>query len=62
MELLKRSAPVLKWVEDSDGIELRVRFSNQALDIFFVVPAAVVASVGNDEKRPFGVVSPLHLA
>src|SRR5436309_12788928 len=61
MELLKRSAPVLKWVGDSDGIELRVRFSNQALDIFFVVLAAVVASLGSDEKRSFGVVRLFHV-
>src|SRR5947199_10871490 len=59
MELLKRSAPVLKWVEDYDGIELRVRFSNQALDIFFVVTTDIVASVGNGEKRPFGMMSPI---
>src|SRR5947208_15973051 len=46
MELLKRSAPVLKWVEDSDGIELRVRFSIQSLAIFYVVTVSVVAAVG----------------
>src|SRR5208283_394990 len=62
VELLRRSTPIPKRVKNADGIELGIRFSDQALDIVFVVPTMIITSIGKDEQGTFGVVCTPHLA
>src|SRR5208337_4406426 len=62
VELLRRSITISKRVKNADGIELSIRFSDQALDIVLVVPAMIIASIGKDEQGTFGVVCTPHLA
>src|SRR6267142_1906153 len=46
VELFRGTTTITKRVENSDGIKLGVGFPHQPLDIAFVVPAMIIASVG----------------
>src|SRR5271157_1089825 len=62
VELLRRSTTISERVKKSDGIELGIRFFDQALDIVLVVPTMIITSIGKDEQGTFGVVCTPHLA
>src|ERR1051326_2800907 len=46
VELFGGTSAISKRIKNTDGIELSVGFSNQTLDIAFVVPTMIIASVG----------------
>jgi len=62
VEFFRRTIAITKRVVNADGVELGVRFLNEALDIVLVVPTMIIASIGENEQGTFGVMCTPHLA
>src|SRR5208282_1189237 len=62
VEFFRRPITISERVKNADGIELGIRFSDQAFDIVLVVPTMIITSTGKDEQGTFGVVCTPHLA
>jgi len=62
VELFRRTIAITKRVKNADGIELRIGFFHEPLDIVLVVPTMIIASIGEDEQGTFSVVCTPHLA
>src|SRR5205807_872250 len=62
VEFLRRPVAKTKRIKDTDGVELRIGFLHQALDIALIVSTMIIAPVGQDEQGAFAVACTPHLA
>ena len=62
IQLFRRPAAISARFINSDGVELAIGFLNQPLDIALVVPTMIIASIGDDEQGPLGVMCTPELA
>ena len=61
VEFLWRSTAISDRVKDANGVELRIRFSHQSLDIFLGVATTIIATIGNDQLCSCAGTSASHL-